>query len=65
MILDHVTKGRRTMLMEGDLHVGTILELAKPEYRKPGVYQWYTAHNGGPAQSFPEAEQAIVQELSR
>ena len=65
MNLTRTTQGKRTMLFEDDLHVGTILEHAKPKRRESGEYVWYSACTGGHASSSAEAEAAIRTELER
>jgi len=58
-------QGRRTTLWEDDLHVGTIVELARPARRRRGTYAWYVAHSGGFTGSDIEARMAIERELAR
>lgn len=65
MKIDHQTKGRRTLLFEDGLHVGTIFEIDRGKGKRGGQYQWYTARCGGTAESAAEAEMAIVRELQK
>lgn len=58
--------GKRTTYHDADgLHVATVIEHARPERGKPGLYVWYVAHNGGRAGTRAEAEREIERELSR
>lgn len=65
MTLITKTQGRRTLLFEDDLHVGTIFEVAREAKGEPGIYQWYTAHSGGRAKTRDAAVAAIEEELER
>jgi hypothetical protein len=64
MTLEQKKQGHRTLLFDGDRHVATIVEEAKPDYKtKKGYYRWILPTNVGHADTFEEAYDKVTKEL--